>query len=191
LDSSFGPGTLTRDRAQRLDFLDLDITANRSFNTVSALFGVGAEFEGFRYATDAEVAQLVSNFGFTPVAIPEPDINTIGALGDQVSGLVESVGVTRLGTTFRQAIGVAVGSSYESDGSVSVVQITDFIENSSTTAPDSFIIELRPSALQSQRLGSFLVAPATIPEPGSITFCAVLCGMGMLVRRKKQFVLTR
>lgn len=190
LDSSFGANTITRDRVQRLDFLDLDITANRSFDTVSALFGVGAEFEGFRYATDAEVVQLVNNFGFTPGASPERDINTIGALGDQVSGLLGAVGVTRQGTTFRQAIGIAVDSSNENDGSVSIVQITDFIENSSTTAPDSFLIEQRPNTLQSQRLGSFLVTAVPIPEPGSITFCTALCGMGILLRRKKQLVLS-
>lgn len=48
----FGIGALTRDTDQGLDFLDVTFSMNRSFNDVSGHFGVGGNFEGFRYATE-------------------------------------------------------------------------------------------------------------------------------------------
>jgi len=57
-DDKFGLGSLTRDTVQGLDFLDLSKTRGRSYTYVSRRFGLGEEFEGFRYATELEVMAL-------------------------------------------------------------------------------------------------------------------------------------
>jgi hypothetical protein len=77
-----GDKLLTRDTGQGLDFLDLTEAAARSYNDVSSHFGAGGDFEGFRYATMAEIDTLWTNAGIdlrgeSPTA---PDITEIVAL---------------------------------------------------------------------------------------------------------------
>jgi hypothetical protein len=73
IDSAYGPGTITRDTASGLDWLDLPLTKNRSVDDITAQLGAGGEFEGFRYATTAEITAL-----WTAAAIP--DITTQGPI---------------------------------------------------------------------------------------------------------------
>jgi uncharacterized repeat protein (TIGR01451 family) len=67
-----GDNLITRDTTSGLDWLDLTQTANRSYNDVSSQLGTGGQFAGFRYATQAEVTALFSQFGlpfgFTPMS---------------------------------------------------------------------------------------------------------------------------
>jgi hypothetical protein len=58
---------LTRDTSTGLDWLDTTLSANLSYNQVSSQFGPGGLFEGFRYATLAEIAVFWSNAGISPV----------------------------------------------------------------------------------------------------------------------------
>ncbi|WP_417534567.1 DUF4214 domain-containing protein [Marinobacterium stanieri] len=58
-------GDITRDTTTGLDWLDLTITRGRSYNDISSNLGTGQEFDGWRYATDAEVQQLWKNLGLT------------------------------------------------------------------------------------------------------------------------------
>ena len=48
----FGIGSLTRDTDQGLDFLDLTLSINRSFNDVATHFVAGGDFAGFRHANE-------------------------------------------------------------------------------------------------------------------------------------------
>ncbi len=48
-------GTYTTDSATGLDWLDLSLTNSMSYDQVSSQFGVGGLFEGYRYATVAEL----------------------------------------------------------------------------------------------------------------------------------------
>ena len=70
-DSPYGTDTLTLDTDSSLLWLDLDLTAGRSFNDVNSQLVVGGEFEGYRYATRDEVLQL-----WTHASIP--DITQVG-----------------------------------------------------------------------------------------------------------------
>jgi hypothetical protein len=67
-----GDNLITRDTTSGLDWLDLTQTGNRSYNDVSSQLGAGGQFAGFRYATQAEVTALFSQFGlpfgFTPMS---------------------------------------------------------------------------------------------------------------------------
>ena len=53
-----GPGT-----GSGLEWLDLTATTARSYNDISTKFGAGQEFEGWRYATIAEVSDFFDVFG--------------------------------------------------------------------------------------------------------------------------------
>lgn len=161
----FGPGTLTRDTVQGLDFLDLEDTLGRSFQDVSSQLGSGGEFEGFRYATFDEIESLVSNYNSpaTPPGTPR-----LTALLDVATILV--------GADFSTGLSADLGP----DGGIQIVSI---IENTSPRASQT--IEAAVDRV-SNTTGSFLVTSSSaVPEPNSVSLCAVLF-MGVLARRKKQ-----
>jgi len=58
-----GDGLITRDSNQNLEFLDLTYTQGRTYNDISSKFGVGKEFEGWRYAFEWEIESLLYSFG--------------------------------------------------------------------------------------------------------------------------------
>ena len=55
-------GTYTTDTDSGLDWLDVTASVNQSYNYVSSQFGVGNEYEGWRYASGDEFDQLVSHW---------------------------------------------------------------------------------------------------------------------------------
>jgi hypothetical protein len=55
-------GNYTTDTKSGLDWLDVTLSVNQSYNYVSSQFGVGGEYEGWRYATGIEFNTMVSNF---------------------------------------------------------------------------------------------------------------------------------
>lgn len=63
-DAVFGTDAITLDTATDLEWLDVPFSTNLSYNFISGQFGVGGQFEGFRYGTQAEVDQLFKNAGF-------------------------------------------------------------------------------------------------------------------------------
>ena len=67
IDSPFGPNTITRDTVTGLDWLDLTVTRGLSYEQVTAQMGPGGTYEGWRYATVAELDQLIANFGYVAV----------------------------------------------------------------------------------------------------------------------------
>jgi hypothetical protein len=58
-----GDGLLTYDSASGLEWLDLSYTTDRSYNDIVRQLGPGGEFEGFRYASIAEITGLWDNLG--------------------------------------------------------------------------------------------------------------------------------
>jgi hypothetical protein len=66
LDSTFGLDTITRDTNTGLFWLDVTVTRELSHDQVAAQFNVGGTYQGFRYATTAELEQLITNFGYVP-----------------------------------------------------------------------------------------------------------------------------
>ena len=71
-DSPYGTDTHTLDTDSDLLWLDLDITAGRSFNDVNSQLGVGGEFEGYRYATFDEVLDLWAHAGIPDITLDGP-----------------------------------------------------------------------------------------------------------------------
>ena len=72
LDSPYGTATHTLDTDSDLLWLDLDITAGRSFNDVNSELGAGGEFEGYRYATLDEVLDLWIHAGIPDITLDGP-----------------------------------------------------------------------------------------------------------------------
>jgi hypothetical protein len=62
-DHMYGAGALTLDSTTKLEWLDISITANRSYNDINSQLGIGGEFEGFRYATQSDIEQFWNNAG--------------------------------------------------------------------------------------------------------------------------------
>ena len=166
----FGPGTLTRDTVQGLDFLDLEDTFGRSFQDVSSQLGSGGEFEGFRYATVDEIDSLVSNYNSpaTPPGTPR-----LTALLDVATNL--------FGSDFSTGLSADLGPF----GGIQIVSISEGANPPNATPTIEAAVDR-----VSNTTGSFLVTPSSaVPEPNSVSLCAVLF-MGMLARRKKQPVLS-
>jgi hypothetical protein len=64
-------GLTTLDTSTQLVWMDLTQTSGYTFNEVSSQFGVGGKFEGYRYASAAEVQGIFSQFGIPLVAPTE------------------------------------------------------------------------------------------------------------------------
>jgi len=58
-----GDNLITQDTDSGLEWLDLTVTSNMSYNDVSAQLGAGGDYEGWRYATRVEIASLWDAFG--------------------------------------------------------------------------------------------------------------------------------
>lgn len=79
-------GNITTDTETGLDWLDITESTNLSYNYVSSQFGVGGQFEGWRYANTNDMRDYLNHAGW---AIPEYDLwieqNEHYSLGDQNS----------------------------------------------------------------------------------------------------------
>ena len=166
----FGQGALTRDTAQGLDFLDLRQTFQRSFQDVSS--GLDSEFAGFRYATAAEIMNLVDNYNSSATPSGTP----------RLTALLD-VSFTQVGLDFSPGLSADIGPG----GGIQLVSITEgFLANNVNRPPEADVSSFEFTIDRiSNTAGSFLVTSSSpVPEPSSVSLCAVLF-MGMLARRKK------
>lgn len=165
----FGQGALTRDTAQGLDFLDLRQTFQRSFQDVSS--GLDSEFAGFRYATAAEIMNLVDNYNSSATPSGTP----------RLTALLD-VSFTQVGLDFSPGFSADIGPG----GGIQLVSITEGFITTDVSAPPTVRLGVEFAINEvSNTAGSFLVTSSSpVPEPSSVSLCAVLF-MGMLARRKK------
>jgi hypothetical protein len=160
-----GDGLLTLDSATGLYWLDVPVTANRTYFSVLADTAAGQPLEGFRYATAAEVVQLFTDAGIAAGA-SETNISPAQSLLDLIGRTVPAVGTGGLlQQTAATTIDVATLEVYPSEAYY--VVIAGFGNNDFKNAA----------------FGSWLVRP--VPEPS--TYALVLAGLlcfGALARRR-------
>ncbi len=176
-DLVFGTGSITRDSAQQLDFLDVPLSIARSYDDVSSQFGVGGDFEGWRHATLDEVVTLVNNWGFSPtVPDPVPGI-TVLSLNQDGSGVALGGLTSRLGHTvsFGGTFSFTLGFTEIRDAGV-------FLPYVSMTASGVFSYS-NPSGPASvdTAAGHYLVRD--VPAPGALALFGTVALAGVRRRR--------
>lgn len=117
----WGVGSITVDTDTGLGWLDVHLTVNLSYNEMQSQLGANGQYDGFRYASQAEVETLFINAVI-------PDINRastanlahasklLSLLGatSSLRGTSEIFGIT--GTLLNQAVSSAMLDHYFSDG---------------------------------------------------------------------------
>lgn len=200
-DGVFGADSVTLDTGTGLEWLDTNISANRSFNDVSGQFGTGGDFQGWRYATGAEVLNLIAS---NTTVLSGSGSNGSLDLGSAFA-FIDTLGVTLLESTMpgpntfsnvMSTVGFyARGLPGEYGlGSVGVDGVTDgtpgpLFQNAQFGVGD--VIGSSPAEnadLQFAVRGSWLVradeAPVQISEPGTLTLFGLFITAIALMRRR-------
>jgi len=184
-------GAFSRDPATGLDWLDLTATRNLSFAEVSAQFGLGGAFAGYRYATVAEVRTLWQNAGITngtyspeirldepyffaeryPIATVENLVRLIGITWDMGSGSTQSLALTSTPYT----VGVCL-TSYRC---YATPQLNLY---GPTNYGEALVVQGLRDYIAADNYGSWLVRDSSsvvsVPEPQS--YATLLVGLGLL-----------
>lgn len=108
-DPLYGAGqdgqNITLDTDTGLQWLDVTLTTNRSYNDIAGQFGSGGDFTGWRHATAGELIEFFGNAGL-PAALGEVDPGSL--LDDEIRALLDLTGKIHDGST---AINLPVASS--------------------------------------------------------------------------------
>ncbi len=187
----FGVGSITRDTDQNLDFLDLTFSFGRSSDDISTQFGPGGDFQGFRYATEIEVINLINNFGFIPNALPGQQTN--GTTGtDQLAGLIELLGGVPEFTS-KKASGITGTATTSTLGGYPGLRLTTIL-TFATLSDDRVLAGFIGTNGLNASIGSYLVVDenAALPEPSSIVMLMIglLSLAAIRLRKLRQVVMT-
>lgn len=171
-------GSVTRDTATGLEWLDLTASVGKSYNQVSSLFDSGEEFEGWRYATSSEITSfLVSNFGLVANGVvPEAGAAkynaVVGALG-QTAFIAGTFGLY-----YNGGIGPATVP-------LASVHASIFPPGSGT----SIGAQSKSSSWSSQTVGHWLVRETppngAIPEPSAVIVWSGLAVGALIVASRR------
>ncbi len=178
-DLVFGPGSITRDAGQDLDFLDVTLSQNRSYNDIAGQFGPGGDFEDWRHATQDEVIGLINNWGFSPSVTPfDPGVSsalvTADGMSNQVTGLIDLLGVTLPSNSGFLTDGIT--SSLLTNGEVRRIIIIDRNET-----PDEIRGVSRDVDAPFSPVGHYLVRD--VPAPGALALFGTAALAGVRRRR--------
>ncbi|NNL66313.1 MAG: hypothetical protein HKP30_08730 [Myxococcales bacterium] len=178
-------GDTTLDTDTNLEWLDLTLTRDQSYDAVAAGFGGYVTTEGFRFATSSEVQTLYENAGisffdavFRPGEVPAHVlvIELLGFTGSSEDSFVtqgfadfdvfDPVTAVTAGVGVNLAVPRDLSSAFEA---AAVIQGGLF-----------------PTILKSESdalTGAFLVRPAMLPEPGAALLVAAGGAAGLFGRR--------
>lgn len=182
-DSVFGTDSVTLDTSTGLQWLDLNKSRSRRFDTVIAQSGIGGQFEGWRHATRAEIENLF----YVSAAIP------IGQHSPANQALVELMNL--LSSQSRQFVGRVIFSSGFFDDSATGTDVhrvgyaelerfsqrigNHFVRTSSSEIRDDWILRDHSS-------GAHWLVRA-VPEPTSnIIWLLAICLSSTRIRREKK-----
>ena len=205
-------GVFTRDLTTGLDWLDVTETRGLSYNQVAAQLGAGGAYAGYRYATMAELDQLIINFGYTAVNqncsytalhcdsnIPGDSLiieNMIRTLGDTYDASIDESNSNLDASPFGAGYTIGIlGSQIRSTGYYDLALIYDVelvYRNGGSPHSDyddrvlTSYSNVHPDFASSGRnRGSFLVAPSAVPIPTAAwLFGSALIGLVGIKRKK-------
>lgn len=177
-----GDNLITRDTVSDLDWLDLTETNNMSYNTVVTQLGMGKQFDGFRYATAAEVVTLWSRFGIDlEASAPRTIYNFIDPAVATATIYLGNTAHEYSSTSYPHgAIGMIAdlyfGNPYNMGAFTTSLGYTKYRTAFSTyLSPD----------YQGAELGSYLVRPAAVPIFGVVwLFSSGILVLFGMARRK-------
>lgn len=115
-DPDFGPGSVTFDPSQNLEFLDLTSTLNIPVATIEAGLLPGGTYDGWRYATPEEVTNLLNEIGWSP-----PISSVFDGLNESPTNIALHVINEFIGATDPLSSGIAVSLGIFGDERVSEV----------------------------------------------------------------------
>lgn len=196
-------GDYLTDTASGLDWLDVTLSVNLSYDAVNAQLGAGGQFAGWRYATGDEFNTLVMNATGTPTAgnygyiNQEPD--RTDALVALLGSTLDTYWVDAYGTTYDAAAGRAEGEGVDytygmladltSFGApwIAMLYDGDYAINQPVNDYSQAHFAFTGTTLAAPMTGSFLVRQqASIPEPPAIALLALgLLGLGAARRRAR------
>jgi hypothetical protein len=180
-DATHGVGALTRDTATGLDWLDLSLTYNRSYSSVTSQLGSGGQFAGFRGATAAEVQSLMVNAGL-PVSTQTTTISFDPVVITAANALTALIGDTLSGTYGSYYHG-GRGSVFDDSAYDSIRMVGYYTMGGAALFNDYFDFGDYGNAGN----GVWLVraAPEAVPEPAMLGMFG-LGLIGLAVRRRRR-----
>jgi hypothetical protein len=170
-------GDNTYDPNTGLQWLDVTLTQGHTHDYVMAnLLGVGQTYEGYRYATGAEVSTL-----FTDAGITNPYYGAPNAEAGSYQALIALLGLTAFNYPAWVTAGLTADINQAGNLWIAIVYLET--QNAQWQVAQTQWTELSPSQY-SQYFGSFLVAtplPAALP-----LFVTGLGALGLLGWRRKR-----
>jgi hypothetical protein len=178
-----GDNLITHDDVSGLQWLDLTETYGLTYDYVSGQLGAGGEFEGFRYATDAEVQNLWSNFGIDLSAGAPTSTSSLDSNVETAAGFLGNTwnmyawwdypfGASGITASVSGAGHTAMGA-YQTDWGTTVYETVGAI----------IVGDALPNI---QPYGSYLVLASPVPIPAAVwLFASGLLGLVSVARRKK------
>ncbi|ARN75050.1 hypothetical protein BST96_13565 [Oceanicoccus sagamiensis] len=156
-DSVWGVGSLTLDQTTGLQWLDLNLSTNFSFNAMVAEQSEGGLYEGFRYATSSEVETLFVHAGI-------PEVNASSAANTaSAQALISLMGGTK---TFRNTVEIfAITGSSNPTGLNSAIIDHAFNDGVAFYDVNTATGPIYGADYSDASIGSWLVADAITPVP--------------------------
>lgn len=180
-DPVFGVDSITRDTDTNLEWLDVPLSQGRTFIDVAGEFGLGGDFEGFRYANTANFETLVLNAGI-------PDINlTVTEDLTPFTNLIDLLGATNFQGSNPETLGFL---SDRATGQLRVNGDLDFLFFNGIPAYEANIFIARNETVSFLTVGHYLIrsvpVPVPVPEPSSTLgfFTFGILGSGSILKRK-------
>lgn len=177
-DASWGVDSITLDDITGLQWLDLNLSTNISYNAMLTEQGSGGLYDGFRYATASEVETLFNDAG-----VPDVNSSTLANTAPALA-LINIMGATR---NFRGAIEIfgITGTTTESGVTSGIV---DHSYNGGVAFYDVNVVTGPVYGLDysDASIGNWLVADsvAQVPLPASWLFFSAALGMLGWCKRK-------
>jgi hypothetical protein len=174
-------GNTTQDTSTGLEWLDVTLSTNKSFDEVSSQFNVGGEFFGYRYASGYEVSLLFTDAG---VSNPYTGPGHGGDENDHYFALMDLLGMTLVTSDQWETRGIT------SDHSLARIMVAGPCPAGDPTvgcyvALSSY--DAFPSTEKHPWVGSFLVQISDAPVPAALPLFATGLGLlGFAARRRKR-----